>query len=529
MSSPILSESHPPSIYDLSPPHGAITESDHGGYVVIAGWIMMCFFSLSVLTRLMTRFIPVRVYGSDDIIIAIAMVIGIAQTAAIHVSASNGLGRHIHTLSYDSYEIFAKAYYASDLLFLVTIYLAKVSLVVFIMRLTPSHNILYFCYGFITILTMWMLASVFSLAFQCSLPQPWDSMQLHLATCEVNIAGLYYSIGAVDILSDIVIIVTPTIIVWNVQISRAQRFTVIGVFGSRLAVCTCSALLLASIPEFIKSSDRSWEAVTPQIWRQVVQCLSLITACIPCLRPFLASLESGFIDSSMRGVIGKTYGGGSGHDTGDRKGPSSFAMTSFATRGRRATTANGTLGKNSEIETNTLIDLERNGNSKRSLLSPKSAATEVHEPSGAPKRNGTLRFGHQTCTCSQVPSTTTITSNSRRDSKNLDTFQGRRAGKVESTEVPPSRNSGGLDDYMQPVRMGDGRIRETREVLVSIEHSGSHLVDGFRCAHGPGACSNQAIEAQFMQEHSTSCSSYPKVEAAFPTPAQSTPRTSCFR
>lgn len=76
MSSPILSESHPSSIYSLSPPHGAITESDHGGYVVIAGWIMMCFFSLSVLTRLMTRFIPVRVYGSDDIIIAIAMVGG---------------------------------------------------------------------------------------------------------------------------------------------------------------------------------------------------------------------------------------------------------------------------------------------------------------------------------------------------------------------------------------------------------------------------------------------------------------------
>lgn len=394
------------------------------------------------------------------------------------------------------------------------------------MRLTPSHNILYFCYGFITTLTMWMLASVFSLAFQCSLPQPWDSMQLHLATCEVNIARLYYSIGAVDILSDIVIIVTPTIIVWNVQISRAQRFTVIGVFGSRLAVCTCSAILLASIPAFIKSSDRSWEAVTPQIWRQVIQCLSIITACIPCLRPFLASLESGFIDSSMRGVIGKTYGGGSGHGTGNKNVPSSFAMTSFATRGRRATIANGTLGEDSEIETNTLIDIERNGNSKRSL---KSAATEVHEPSGALKRSGTLHFGHKTCTCSQVPSTTTITSDSRRDSIKTDTFhRDRRAGKVEPTEVLPSRNSGGLNDYMQPGTMGDGCIRETREVLVSIEHPGSHLVDGVRCAHGSGACSNQAIEEQFLQEYSTSCSSDPTVEAAFPPPTHSTSRPPCF-
>ncbi len=376
---------------------------------------------------------------------------------------------------------------------------------------------------------MWMLASVFSLAFQCPLPQPWDSMQLHLATCEVNIGGLYYSIGAVDILSDIVIIVTPTIIVWNVQISRAQRFTVISVFGSRLAVCTCSALLLASIPEFLNSPDRSWEAVTPQIWRQVVQCLSIITACIPCLRPFLASLESGFIDSSMRGVIGKTYGGGSGQGTSNNNVPSSFAMTSFATRGRRAIIADSSPEKDSEIEANILTELERNGNSTKSLLSPRFAAIELHQKPRAPKRSGTVYSGHKTCTCSQLPSTTTISSESRRDSKKLDTFhQDRRAAKAESVEVLPSRSCGGHNDYIQPARMDDGCIRETREVLVSIEHSGSRLVDDVCCAHASGACSNQATEERFLQEHSSSCSSNPTMEAAFPTIVQSTPHRSCF-
>jgi hypothetical protein len=64
----------PPSIYHLSPAHGAITDDDHGAYVVIAGWIMMCFFSLSVITRILTRFIPVRVYGTDDVIIGISAV-----------------------------------------------------------------------------------------------------------------------------------------------------------------------------------------------------------------------------------------------------------------------------------------------------------------------------------------------------------------------------------------------------------------------------------------------------------------------
>jgi hypothetical protein len=62
------------SIYDLTPPHGAITDDDHGGYVVIAGWTMMCFFSLAVIIRILTRFMPVRVYGTDDIVIGLSTV-----------------------------------------------------------------------------------------------------------------------------------------------------------------------------------------------------------------------------------------------------------------------------------------------------------------------------------------------------------------------------------------------------------------------------------------------------------------------
>lgn len=63
-----------PSIYDLSPPHGAITDSNHGAYVVIVTWIFMCFMTLSVGARLLTRVIPVRTQGKDDYAIAIAMV-----------------------------------------------------------------------------------------------------------------------------------------------------------------------------------------------------------------------------------------------------------------------------------------------------------------------------------------------------------------------------------------------------------------------------------------------------------------------
>lgn len=61
-------------IYMLSPPHGKITPQDHGGYIVIMTWIMMSLMSLTVLARLLTRIIPVTIYGWDDVAIGLGMV-----------------------------------------------------------------------------------------------------------------------------------------------------------------------------------------------------------------------------------------------------------------------------------------------------------------------------------------------------------------------------------------------------------------------------------------------------------------------
>ena len=56
------------------PPHGVITPDDHGPYVVVANWIMMCIMVLTVATRLGTRSRTIKKNGIDDILISIAAV-----------------------------------------------------------------------------------------------------------------------------------------------------------------------------------------------------------------------------------------------------------------------------------------------------------------------------------------------------------------------------------------------------------------------------------------------------------------------
>lgn len=47
-----------------------------------------------------------------------------------------------------------------------------------------------------------------------------------------------------------------------------------------------------------------------EVWQEVVQTASIITACIPFLKPFLMSLESGFLraDAENRRITAGLYG-----------------------------------------------------------------------------------------------------------------------------------------------------------------------------------------------------------------------------
>ncbi|RMZ84072.1 hypothetical protein DV737_g1397, partial [Chaetothyriales sp. CBS 132003] len=282
-----------PAIYSLSSPHGQITADNHGGYVVICGWIMMCFFTISIF--------------------------GIAQTVAIHISAVNGLGQHQSSLSAKSFRTYATSYYAANMLYFFTVYFAKISLVMIIMRLSPARFVQRLCIGVLILTTAWILAEIFAFAFQSPTPQVWNYTQTRPGG--VNVPALYYTATAGDIISDLLVILLPAYVIWQVQISLKKRLAIISVFSIRMSVIMCSIIRIPTLTRYVSSTDRSWHAVGPQTWIQIIQCLSIITACVPCLKPFLEALESGFMDPSLGKIRGDTYRArSSGLGTGDTSG-----------------------------------------------------------------------------------------------------------------------------------------------------------------------------------------------------------------
>jgi hypothetical protein len=86
------------------------------------------------------------------------------------------------------------------------------------------------CYVTLGFIGAWTVASVFAIAFQCHLPSPWA---FGGDDC-VDQFALNIGIHALNIATDMLLVVIPFVMMQQVQISTGKRWVVTGLFGSRL-------------------------------------------------------------------------------------------------------------------------------------------------------------------------------------------------------------------------------------------------------------------------------------------------------
>ncbi|KAI4101082.1 MAG: hypothetical protein LQ339_005205 [Xanthoria mediterranea] len=273
------------------PPHGRITAENHGPAVVVGTWIMVCLMGLAIIARFGTR----PSLGRDSITIFSACVLALIQSVLVHLAVDRGLGRHRTKLSLEDYSYYSKAVFTSQILMLLVHYLAKLTLLLVFLQLTPSKPMRRMLWAFILLLSLWACAAIITYSTQCPLPQPWD---LSAAGC-YNQEALYLFNGIIIILSDVVIIALPYALLRDVQIRRSRKVTVYIVFLPRIVVCIMTALQLSSLREYLQNDDKTWLIVDATIWGQVSMNLSIITACAPMIKPLFDMLQFSLIDSAI--------------------------------------------------------------------------------------------------------------------------------------------------------------------------------------------------------------------------------------
>lgn len=118
--------------------------------------------------------------------------------------------------------------YAGELLAIAAMASAKTSVVLLSDRVAPqetrSYNIM------LGLVAFWSTFSIFGIAFQCGLPEPWVYIP---DDCPTK-GYLYYPVIILNILTDAVLAVWILPTLWKLLMDTGKRVTVMVLFGLRL-------------------------------------------------------------------------------------------------------------------------------------------------------------------------------------------------------------------------------------------------------------------------------------------------------
>ncbi|KAH7020352.1 hypothetical protein EDB80DRAFT_633825 [Ilyonectria destructans] len=328
--------------------------------------LLMVITILSAMTRLITRVVTIRRLKVDDYLVAASTTMVIAQSAAVIAQGANGLGK-LEGVSASQISSILKASYASDILFIAALLLAKISATRAIWDMAPREKrrlilVTEALTGF------WALSSIVASMFKCSLPKPWDYIN---GQC-FNQFALWMYVDCLNIVTDLAITAILFEMFMKLKTSASKKALVMSVFGSRVFIIPPVMCHMYFYKRAIDSKHPIFDMWQPTIIIQVIQCMSVMATCIPYLKPFMDSLQSGQMNASeitgtrTAGSYGRSRSGYTSQGSGLR-GNTAIGLTSVTAM---ATKASHRRQKYEMIDKDKSVD---RGNKKKAAGTPATA------------------------------------------------------------------------------------------------------------------------------------------------------------
>ncbi|KAM5529472.1 hypothetical protein BFJ70_g17351 [Fusarium oxysporum] len=302
--------------------------------------LLMVISILAATIRIVTRVTTVGSFSLDDGLVAASTVLAIIQSIIVIFEGSAGLGKRDGLNNYQI-SLILKVYdilyrqildrqpvnkpceiqgqYASNILFITVLFLAKISATRTIrsMASRERQRLILITEG---VISLWALGSIVASLFECSLPKPWDYIH---GKC-FNRALFWTVVDIVNIMTDIIITGILIDMFKSLQTSRSKKFLVIGVFGCRILITPAIICHIYCFRKATELNNPVFDMWAPTVIVQVIQCMSIMVTCVPFLKPFMDSLESGQMNAGD-GLQTRTKGSDSRSRTGETAGRSDTA------------------------------------------------------------------------------------------------------------------------------------------------------------------------------------------------------------
>ncbi|QLI69581.1 uncharacterized protein G6M90_00g061930 [Metarhizium brunneum] len=256
---------------------------NHGAWLITAMAIFLPWSTLTFCVRAWAK-LASKDWGRDDYCISYALASALAHVALTCDAIQHGYGLPEAKIRVPDLEHVKYALYASQILYILSVGLCRVSAALFIARMTylgpqakPAHVIA-------TSSSLWILISVFVIAFRGPLDRPWEVLE---------------GVEATGIVIELSLWALSIHLVCSVQMRVKKRAFIICAFGARLGtvpIIVCRVLCMA--PR--ENSDPMLAGIIPSVLTQGAIHFSIMAGCITCLRPFLRTFNATHTVESRR-------------------------------------------------------------------------------------------------------------------------------------------------------------------------------------------------------------------------------------
>ncbi|KAI5777089.1 hypothetical protein EDC01DRAFT_624550 [Geopyxis carbonaria] len=354
------------------------TASDRGPALNLIAWITLVCTCLAALTKVFSKSWKVHQLSGDSGFILLAMVLAVGQTVAVTEQVDAGLGKRGALLEPGDLEVYQKAAYASQLLYLPALAASKLATLWFIATLarTPANRAM--CTAIILFTLLWTVAALFTIAFQCPLPHPWATLAPE-PRC-INASAFWAAIGSIDILLQLALIALPVHILWGLQMPWSKKAPVMAAFAARALVIPLTVLRIAYIHRdaVAATGDPTFDAFDAAVVTAIGMTLDVALACLPFLRTFMDAVQHGVFTADLRVAPG--HGGSLAYALGSVYGVQESKGTHSGSGGSKV----GGLGrfgkkKNSQSVSRSQIDTTITGKSMARDGDGHSRASSGHD------------------------------------------------------------------------------------------------------------------------------------------------------
>jgi len=117
-----------------------------------------------------------------------------------------------------------------------------------------------------------------------------------------------------NIVTGIGVIVLPVAIVSTIQTQRSKKIALASIFSCRVFVIIPTIIQIVYLRQTVDSRDRTHDPWLAVLLSQILNSLSVVVSCVPYLKPFFESLESGLLRADDMRRLSKSKGYGYGYN-----------------------------------------------------------------------------------------------------------------------------------------------------------------------------------------------------------------------